>query len=455
MVSKRQNELKVLNEYWEREGNQLLILYGEEGIGKSTLLNEFTSSLNNVMRFSCSVVSEREQLYFWAQSINHYRPDLPEYPDTEDFFNYLDENSGQNGKFLLIFDEFQNMAKVSDDFVQYLFTFYQTYRNNVMVILCSSTVEWIENSMIKKFGTNARHITGFLKVKDLTFGDFVRDFPQFTLDECIEGYSIFGGVPAIWELLNKKLSLKENIIQIVCNPNKRLYHYGTWVIERSLRETNVYNTILCSMAEGRHKLNDLHLHTGFSRAKISVYIKNLMELGILEKDNSMDTEGRENLLKGIYTIRNRYVYFTYRFLFPNRNLLMQKGADEFYHRVIQPDLHAFSQDVFAQICREYIESENRKGNLPFPVNEVGKWNGKTGSIDILARSDTGKTLIGLCNYEKPMMKYDDYEWLLYCASQAKVSADYVYLISAGGFDEKLHLTQKSRGNVRLLTPDKM
>ena len=54
-----------------------------------------------------------------------------------------------------------------------------------------------------------------------------------------------------------------------------------------------------------------------------------------------------------------------------------------------------------------------------------------------------------------MMKYEDYEWLLFCAKQAKLPVDYVYLISAGGFDEKLNSEQRNRANVRLLTPDKM
>ena len=53
------------------------------------------------------------------------------------------------------------------------------------------------------------------------------------------------------------------------------------------------------------------------------------------------------------------------------------------------------------------------------------------------------------------MKYEDYEWLLFCAKQAKLPTDYIYLISAGGFDEKLQLAQKSRANIRLITPDKM
>lgn len=455
MPGKRESELKILNEYSKRSGNQLLILYGEQGIGKTSLLQEFTKEFDDVVCFNCSIVSEREQLYMWGRDMKGQLNDLPEYPSFADVFGALGKRDEREGKRILIFDEFQNIAKVSEDFVDYLFTHLQTSRKDVMIILCSSTVEWIENSMIKKFGLRAKSITGFLKVKELSFGDFVREFPQFTLEECIEGYAIFGGIPAIWQLINKKLSLKENLVQGVCNPNTLLHNYGVWTVERSLRETSVYNTILSALADGKHKLNDLYQHTGFSRAKISVYIKNLMELGILEKDYSVDTDGRDNLQKGLYGICNRYVNFTYEFLFPNKDLLVELGPDKFFKQVIKPNLKAYAQNTFAEICRGYIEVENKKGTLPFPVKSVGKWTGKAGNIDIVATGEAGKTIIGLCNLEKPVMKYEDYEWLLFCAKQAKISADYVYLISAGGFDEKLSAFQKNRGNIRLLTPDKM
>ena len=355
----------------------------------------------------------------------------------------------------MIFDELQNIAKVSEEFADYLFTHLQTSRKKVLIILCSSQVEWIENSMIKRFGLRAKNITGFLKVKELPFAEFVREFKQFTLTECIEGYAIFGGFPSIWNLIDKKMSLEENIIRNVCNPSSRLHHFGVWTVESQLRETSVYNTILSALAHGKYKLNELHQHTGFSRAKISVYIKNLMELGILEKDFSVDTEGRDNLQKGLYGISNHYVDFTYQFLFGNEEILAEIGPQEFYRRIIQPKLRDYTQKTFTAICREYIESENRKNTLPFAVRNVGKWTGKVGNIDIVARDAQGRTIIGLCNWEKPVMKYEDYEWLLFCAKQAKLPVDYVYLISAGGFDEKLNSEQRNRANVRLLTPDKM
>ena len=455
MSGKRAAEIKVLTEYMNRNGSQMLILYGERGVGKTTLLSEFTRDYEDVICFDCSIVSEREQLYLWGQKMSSVLGDLPDYPTFSDIFGALGRQTEYSGKRVIIFDEFQNISKVSEDFTDYLFTHLQTSRRDVLIILCSSQVEWIENSMVKKFGLRAKNISGFLKVKELSFAEFVREFKQFTLQECVEGYAVFGGFPAIWNLIDKKLSLEENIIRNVCNPAGRLHGYGVQTVESQLRETSVYNTILCALAHGKYKLNDLYQHTGFSRAKISVYIKNLMELGILEKDFSVDTEGRENLQKGLYGIKNRYVDFTYQFLFSNEVELSKLGAEEFYRQRIRPDLKAYVQKTFAAICREYIESENRKNALPFPVKSVGKWTGKVGNIDIVATDENGRTIIGLCNWEKPMMKYEDYEWLLFCAKQAKLQVEYVYLISAGGFDEKLHLVQKSRANVRLLTPDRM
>jgi len=455
MSGKRETEIKVLTEYAKREGSQLLILYGEKGVGKTTLLQEFVQGYKDVVNFDCSIVSDREQLFLWGKKMTSVLGELPEYPEFSDIFDALNRKNDHDEKRILIFDEFQNIAKVSEEFADYLFTYLQTSRKNVLIILCSSQVEWIENSMVRRFGLRAKSISGFLKVRELPFSEFVKEFPQFTLNECIDGYAVFGGFPAIWNLVDKKLSLEENIIRQVCNPNNMLHHIGQWTVESQLRETNVYNTILCALAHGKYKLNDLYQHTGYSRAKISVYIKNLMELGILEKDFSVDTEGRDNLQKGLYGISNRYVDFTYQFLFPNQEILRNLGAKEFYRSYIKPGMKAFTQKTFTAICREYIENENRKGTLPFAVRSVGKWTGKVGNIDIVARDNNGRTIIGLCNWEKPIMKYEDYEWLLFCAKQAKLPVDYVYLISAGGFDEKLHVAQKSRANIRLLTPDKM
>jgi hypothetical protein len=54
-----------------------------------------------------------------------------------------------------------------------------------------------------------------------------------------------------------------------------------------------------------------------------------------------------------------------------------------------------------------------------------------------------------------MIRFDDYEWLLFCAKQARIRADYCMLISAQGFDEKLKFASSSKKNITLVTLDNM
>ena len=49
-----------------------------------------------------------------------------------------------------------------------------------------------------------------------------------------------------------------------------------------------------------------------------------------------------------------------------------------------------------------------------------------------------------------MMTYEDYEWLLSYARKVKINADYIYLYTASGFDEKLDLEAKVKKNLKLV-----
>ncbi len=80
---------------------------------------------------------------------------------------------------------------------------------------------------------------------------------------------------------------------------------------------------------------------------------------------------------------------------------------------------------------------------------MGEWVGKDGVLDIIAQDEEGHTLIGLCNWEKPMT-YDDYENLLDYAKKAKINVDYIYMYTAFRFDERLNLEAKIRPNIKLV-----
>ncbi len=455
MILGRAQELKYLNTYYDREGSQVLVVYGEKNVGKTALLKEFVGD-KSFHYYRARSASVREQLFQWGKELSENEIHTPEYPSFKEILSAVVKEK-QNGKKVIIVDEFQYIVKAGDSFMKELISFvHDSWRNSeVMIILCSSSIGWVENSMIGKIGEAAYELSGFLKIKELEFENMMEFYPGFDMEKCIEAYAILGGVPGLWRQFSDKLSIKENICKNILDTDKLLFVQGPRILTEELRETSVYNTILAAIATGNHKLNDLHLHTGFSRAKISVYLKNLMELELVEKVFSYDTEGKENVQKGIYRITNHFLHFYFTFLYPNLSRLEYMTAFEFYGKYIFPHFRSYVGEYYKTVCKQRMKQWNQWGKLPFKVVKFGEWVGKFGNIDIIAQGEQEKMIIGLCNFEKPIMPYDDYEWLLFCAEKAKIKADYVYLFSSGRFDEKLNLEAKVKKNIKLIAVEDM
>ena len=453
MVLGRTVELNYLNTYFDKAGSQLMITYGEQGTDKLALLMEFADG-KPFHYYRARPASLKEQLIQWNRELGEQSGISKDHISFFELLNSLSEK--QKKKMVVIIDEFQFMIRENGSFMEELIHYLhkRELEEGVMVILCSSQVGFVENSLISRIGAAAYEITGFLKIKELPFSCMREYFPAFSRQECTEAYAVLGGMPGLWKYFDDTLSVRENICKTILNPESGLYTEGRREMEEQLRETGVYDTILSALSSGKKKLNDLYRHTGFSRAKISVYLKNLMELEIAEKVFSYDTEGKAAAQKGVYRISNHFLHFYYQFIYQNASSLQRLPADMFYDRYIAPGLKTYTADYFKKICMQGLQmwSENRR--LPFQAEEFGEWVGKFGNIDLIARGE-GKTLIGLCNYENEVFRYDDYEWLLFCAKKAQLSADYVYLFSATDFEDSLKTEAKQKEYLRLLTLDEI
>lgn len=454
MLLGRTSELKHLNTYYDQEGSQIMVVYGARNVGKTQLLNQFAQDKPSYY-YRARSASCREQRYQWGAELGREDIKLLKYPSYSDIFKSLIQN--EKGKKVIIIDEFQYIVKSSEDFMKELISFVHSYwqQQNVMIILSSSSIGWVENSMINKIGDAAYELSSFLKVKELSFEHMMEFFPGYSMEQCIEAYAVLGGVPGLWEHFSDKVSIKENICRYILEPHSLLRMEGQRIVEEELRETGVYNTILAAIAAGNHKLNDLYLQTEFSRAKISVYLKNLMELELVEKVFSYDTDGKENTQKGIYRISNHFVDFYFTYIYPNMTDLENLMPAEFYKKHIAPTFRTYVAEYFKTVCKQHIEKWNKWKELPIEIDRIGEWVGKLGNIDVIAQNDAGATIVSICNWDKPLMRYDDYEWLLFCCKEAKIHVDYVYLFSVRRFDEKLNLEAKVKTNLKLISLEDM
>jgi AAA+ ATPase superfamily predicted ATPase len=446
MFVKRTEQLKLLEEQYASLGNNLVILYGRKGMGKTTLLSEFLENKSAAFYYEGTECENKlQQLQMNCR--------MAEKAENSEFLDYphlfSDLISRNEEKTLIILDEFHYIIKNSPDFVE---TF-QLLRNSnrpVMFLLCSSSIRWAENEMIGSLGASAAYITAFMKLKEFSFVDFVNRFPKSSVETCIHINAILGGVPEYLDDWQESHSVKDNIKTILLNKNSRLFMAPQQLLKLELREPAVYNTILFALAEGNRKLNDLHAKTGFSRAKISVYLKHLIQLDLVEKLVPLNAEGKENVQKGLYRIKDNFLNFWYRFVFANLSELMLGNVSEVYERKIAPYLRDYIGEYFADVCTEFLKLMNLHKRLPEKFLWWDRWYGKNGTIDILAQSDNQKALVGKCLWEERKAEISDLEKLISLAGEAGISPDYCYLFSKGGFTQEFRGFVAGKSNLMLI-----
>ena len=428
--------LKELEECYREPGNQLAVLYGRTDSEKERLLGAFVQNKKHFY-YRARQVAEREQRAQMGRELAaRFEVMLQKYT-YEEYFNRV--KSGDPTKLVVVIDEFQLIAKKDVSFMESIekLRMKRLYPGPVLILLCSSSVAWVEQEMPAALGGQSKRIDGKIQIHSLNFLEVVRAFPQYQVSDCIRTYGVIGGVAGYINHWDQRKDLKTNICRNILNRNGYMHRAAEQLIAAELRELSVYETILYYIASGYDKLNELHLKTGYSRAKISVYMKNLGTFHIVEKETSFETGGWENTKKGVYRIKDNYVNFWFRFVYPHLSELYMMSPEQFYDAYITSGIDEYLERYFKEVCMEYVGLLNLIGKLPMKISKMGTWIGKEGNIDIIAQNSVRENIVGYCNWNQPEFTMEMKEELLKSMKQAKIDAKYFFLFSAKGFSEEI------------------
>ena len=68
MLTGREQETAFLENHYKRPGSQILVVYGQRGVGKTALLTAFTEEKQTI-RYTAPNCSSRELCYQWGQEL--------------------------------------------------------------------------------------------------------------------------------------------------------------------------------------------------------------------------------------------------------------------------------------------------------------------------------------------------------------------------------------------------
>ena len=455
----RKEELAFLEERYQQEGSQLVVLYGRRRVGKTETLRQFCRDKEHVF-FSCTESPDEQQLTSFSERI--LQKGIPaasyiqRFSDWEKALGSITELPGK-GKKLLIIDEFPYMAKGNRSIPSILQNLWDSRlkNENVMIILCGSAMSFIEKEILAEKNPLYGRTTGILKMREMDFYDAVQFVPNYSPEDKIAVYAILGGIPHYLKQFDDRMTLGENVRKYILSRGSILYSEVEFLMRQELRETSVYNAIIAAVALGNTKLNDIYQKTQIEKTKLSSYLNNLMELGILEREFSM-TEGikeQANVQRGIYRVADNYFRFWYAFVFPNLSELESGDAAGIWEYVVEPELNGYVALTFEEVCRQYLRQLNRQNLLPLRFTKIGRWWNKTDELDILAVSYRQDAfLLGECKYKNGLFTYTDLKRMQSKFRPSKTDAElHYYLFSKGGFSEEVKKAAEEEA-LHLVTP---
>ena len=428
----REAELKFLQEKYEAPGGQLVVLYGRRRIGKTETLREFSKDKAHAF-YSCREISDTEQLRAFSERILKTGMPAAQYirvfEDWDTAFGSIVDFPATTGKKLLIIDEFPYMCRGNTAIPSILQNLWDEKLKDqeVMLILCGSAMSFIEKKLLSEKNPLYGRATGIYKMKEMPFYDAIRFFPNYSDEEKMLTYAVLGGIPHYLRQFDQTLSFVDNVRRNVLSKGCVLYSEIEFLIRQELRETAFYNTIIEAIALGNTRLVDIHAKTQIDKAKISVYLKNLMELEIIEREFSVLSGAKEKAasMRGIYKLTDNFFRFWFSFVSPNLSELEAGDVDGVFQHIIFPQLNEFSSLAFEDVCREYLRRKNRADCLPFHFTKIGRWWGKAQrvideknetyetEIDVMAVDRSANNyLIGECKFRNTELDVGEYRRLI-------------------------------------------
>lgn len=461
----RRKELMFLEERYLSNRSQLLVVYGRRRIGKTETIKEFCKGKKAAF-YTCTQTDDNKQLENFSRTIFSSGFSAGEYASwfsdwNKAFLSAKDLPRNENGKRILVVDEFPYMVKENPEIASILQKEWDSTLKdeNVMVILCGSSMSFMEKEVLSEKNPLYGRATGIYKMDEMPFFDAVKFMDGYKPDEKVVSYGLLGGVPYYLEQFEPQKNLKKNIEDSILRKGSVLYSEPEFLIRQELREPYTYNSIIQSIASGKTKFNEIQQDTLLEKGKLSVYLKNLIELGFIARELPVlePKASRPNFQRGLYKLKSSFFRFWYAYVFPNLSLLEFGDYETVYSKLIEPHLSQFTAQSFEDICIEYLKCRNMEGTLPFLFTQIGRWwNGET-EIDAIASDGHMHSLISAeCKYHGTKCNTQDIKKHMGKDVRKLLNAEdadvYFYFFSWSGFTDEALEFGKENG-VELIAGD--
>lgn len=387
----RKKELNRLDEI--SKNGFFLIVKGRRRIGKTFLLRKAFPKAIYIF-----IWPDKSIEWILEQISMEYK--LPQFKNFGSLLEYLFEQNKT-----VIIDEFQNFLNVDKSVygeIQKVVDERKQKKKVFRLAIAGSSY----SLMNKVFYDSASPLYG-RKTHEIDLGnlDVCSLFEELNvpLEEFIELWSVFEGVPYYYELIDLKKTAKDAIFDLVLSRDSQLKEEGKTILSVEFgKDSRTYNTVLTAISEGKTKLNEISSLFNNKKNESIKYLDILRrEFNLVEKMTPI-TESPMKSRTGRYKIIDNFLSFWFYFYDKNRSYMEQERFDEIL-KYFNREFNAFVGKKFEKFIISLIKE--RKILPEIEVDHIGNQWGKsevgTYEVDVVALNDSKKEILfGECKWKE-------------------------------------------------------
>jgi hypothetical protein len=361
MIIGREKEIRKLQEATNSEYSEFVAVYGRRRVGKTFLIREAFNYSFTFQHTGTAKANLKDQLLSFKKSLQsvsknkytNFKSWYEAFFALEDWLESLPE-----GRKTIFLDELPWMDSPRSNFISGLEHFWNSWasaRKDITLIVCGSATSWIINKLINNHGGLHNRLTQKIYLQPFTLREcelYVNSRRlSLTKKNIVEGYMIMGGIPYYWSLLEKGLSMSQNIDNLFFSKNSEALSREFDLLYASLFNNPLpYMNIVSALSEKGIGMSREEIITATNLPRNGELTRCLNELewcGFIRRYNHIGRISRDC----IYQLIDNYTLFYFQYVKRNSS----KDVRFWSNNYGSPLYNTWSGLAFERVCLQHID----------------------------------------------------------------------------------------------------
>ena len=325
----REYEKHVLGSLLTSAKSEFVAVCGRRRVGKTFLIREYFEDVMLFQTAGLASGSTRQQIKSFYEDMLEYGLQRPAEPprDWIDIFTLLRQliKQSDNERKVILLDELPWMDTPRSGFISALEHFWNTWassRRDVVLIVCGSATSWMMDKLINSHGGLHNRLTQriFLEPFTLCETEQFLKWKGFMLSryDIATCYMAMGGIPFYLDMLDVKLSIAQNIEQLVFRRNGPLHNEFANLYAALFRNSTDYIRVVETLGhhrEGLTRSEVIRLSGLVSGSGLTTVLRNLEACGFIRQRHHYKASRADAV---IYQLTDFFSLFHLHFIAPGK-----------------------------------------------------------------------------------------------------------------------------------------